>query len=382
MRALATALLALSTGAATTAVAQADASRMAFPQPGEWRLGVEALRWRFKESPIPVPLVTDGYVGRPDTKTFLGGQDLDTGGNPGLRLSGDYVLDGRRGLEANVFHFKSRATDAGVSSSGRLGSTDLILPYLDAVTRTETGTEISYAPLYSGTAREELANDLRGAEFNGTWALAPVGAWKVDLIGGLRYWRLHEKYRFTTSSPFIPPHPQDIWETTDEFDTANSFYGAQGGLRARFDEGAFFAHATVKVALGAMVQRARIDGSLVTNDFTNYGPTQVYAGGYFALPTNMGQHERTVFAAVPEAGLNLGYRISPAATVFAGYSLVYASRVIRPGNQVNRTINTTQSVAHTEDPDARLSGPAEPSYRYAESRFWSQGLNVGFAWRF
>jgi len=372
-------MLALSAGAATTAVAQADAAR---PQPGEWRLGVEALRWRFKESPMPVPLVTDGYAGRPDTRTFLGGQDLDTGGNPGLRLAAHYALDRRRGLEANAFYLRPRTTDAGVSSSGQLGSTELILPYIDAVTRTETGTEISYAPIYSGTAREEFSNDLRGAEFNGTWALEPAGPWNMDLIGGLRYWRLHERYRFTTSSPFIPPHPQDIWETTDEFDTANSFYGAQMGLRARLDRGDVVVQATAKLAMGAMVQKARIDGSLVTNDFTNYGPTQVFPGGYFALASNIGRHSRTTFAAIPEAGVTLGYRITPAATILAGYSLIYASQVIRPGNHVNRTLNPSQSVAHTEDPDARLQGPAEPSFRFTGSKFWSQGWSVGLAWRF
>lgn len=95
----------------------------------------------------------------------------------------------------------------------------------------------------------------------------------MDLLGGFRYLRLQETYTLTTSSPFIPPFPADIWNTTDEFETTNNCYGAQVGLRARFDWGRFFTSGTVKFAMGAMVQSADISGSLVTNDFTNFGPS-------------------------------------------------------------------------------------------------------------
>ena len=35
---------------------------------------------------------------------------------------------------------------------------------------------------------------------------------------------------------------------------------------------------------------------------------------------------------------------------------------MRPGNQINRTVNTTQSTSYTEDPKARLVGSAQPSF--------------------
>ena len=131
-----------------------------------------------------------------------------------------------------------------------------------------------------------------------------------------------------------------------------------------------------------MVQSVDISGSLVTNDFTNFETLQTFPGGYFAMGTNMGNRSRTEFAVVPEAALNLGWRITPSAAITVGYSFVYASNVVRPGNQMSRIINTSQSVAYTSDPAATLVGPAQPSFQFNTSSFWAQGINIGLAVRF
>ena len=339
---------------ATMAEAQTTGPWETPPPVGSFNIGVEALFLWFNDSPAPVPLVTNTIVGLPNTQTYLGGQDLSTGSMPGFRITGAYQLNSNTGLEGNFFYIPERSTSRSVSSSGQIGSTDLIVPYFDAITNVQNGTEISFAPLYSGSAQEELKSELLGAEFNGTWPLAPSGEWKMDWLAGFRYFRLRETYTFTTSSPYIPPFTPDIWNTTDEFKATNNFYGAQVGIRARYDQGQFFANGTLKVALGAMVQDVDISGSLVTNDYTNFGPTQTFSGGYFALPTNIGSYSRTEFSVVPEVGLNIGYRINPQASIILGYSFMYASNVVRPGNQINRTVNTTQStVVHR-----RPGGPA------------------------
>jgi hypothetical protein len=349
---------------------------------GPFTIGAEALLWWFKDSPAPVPLITDGLVGAPGTKVLLGGKDLDTGANPGFRVTAGYAVTDRWGIEGGVFYIPTRSTSKPVSSSGKFGSTDLILPYIDASSGEETGTEISFAPIYRGSARETLTNNLLGAELNGAWALTPAGAPRVELLAGFRYLRLHENYRLDTSSPFIPPNPQDIWDTTDEFDTRNNFYGVQLGARARFDWGPVYASGTVKVGLGAMRQSVDISGSLVTNDYTNFGPTQTFAGAYFAQPSNIGTYTRTAFAVVPELGANLGYQITPRVSIFAGYTFLYVNSVVRPGNQIDRTLNATQTTAFTENPSPTPEGPARPTFKFKTSDFWAQGLNVGLAFRF
>lgn len=377
------ALLVLGVGIASAQTATAPPTSSApAPEPGRFTVSAEALLWWFKDSPAPVPLVTDGLVGQPGTKTFLGGDDLDTGANPGFRLTAGYAFTERWGVESSFFYIPSRSTSKSVSSSGQLDSVDLIVPFIDATTGRENGTEISFSPIYRGSATETLSNSLMGVDLNAAYALSPSGPWRVDLLGGFRWLRLHETYTLTTSSPFIPPFPQDIWNTTDEFDTINNFYGAQAGVRARFDWKGFFTSATVKFAMGAMVQSATISGSLVTNDYTNFGPTQTFAGGYFALPSNIGNYSRTVFAVIPEIGLNLGYQITSWMSVFVGYTFLYTNNVLRPGNQINRTVNTSQTTSYTEDPAAKLQGPAQPTFKFNSSDFWAQGINVGLAFRF
>ncbi|MEO7278616.1 MAG: BBP7 family outer membrane beta-barrel protein [Casimicrobium sp.] len=350
--------------------------------PGQIVVGAEALLWRFKSSPTPVPLVTDGYIGEPNTRVLLGGGSVDAGANPALRITAGYGLTSRSALEANVFYIPPRSTHAAIASTGKLGSTDLVIPSIDAFTNHESITEISLAPIYKGSARVDFTNSLLGAEVNGVWAIAPAGSWKLDFIGGLRYLRLNEKYSFSTSSSYNPPFPPDVWLSTDRFETANHFYGSQVGFRARLDQGSFFVAGTVKVAAGAVVQSVDISGSLVTNDFTSSGATVTYPGAYFALPTNIGRYSRTAFAVVPEAALNVGYQITPAVTLVLGGSLLYANNVVRPGKQLSRTINSTQTTAYTENPTARLTGPALPTFQFNHSAFWTQGVSLGLTVRF
>lgn len=381
-------LLLLAGGAASAqTVAPGSASS------GPFSVSAEALLWWFKSSPTPVPVITDGPLADPATKVLLGGGDLDTNPNPGFRVTAGYAPSGRWGLEGSFLYIPERSTSRSVASSGQPGSTDLLLPYFDVTENRETATEISLSPIYRGSAREELSNSLLGAEVNGTWALASGRPWRVDVLGGVRWLGLRETYTITTSSPFIPPQPVDIWDTTDKFDASNDFYGAQVGARARYDWGRWFASGNLKVGLGAMVQTVDIDGSLVTNDFSfapltppgqpaSFGPTETFPGGYFALPSNIGSHTRTVFAVVPEVGLNVGYRITSWASVFVGYTFLYTNNVVRPGNQLNRNINPTQSVSWVGETALNPQGPAQPSFKFNSSDFWAQGINVGLSFPF
>jgi Putative beta barrel porin-7 (BBP7) len=364
------------------ALADAASAQTAGSDVGRFTIGAEALLWWFKSSPTPVPLITNGTLDQPGTRVFLGGDSLDTGANPGFRVTAGYGLTERWGIEGSFFYVPPRSTSRSVASSGQPGSTDLILPFFDVVNGFESGTNISQARSFRGSATETLSNNLLGAELNASWALRSGGPWRVDLLGGFRYLRLRETYSLTTSSPNIPPFPLDVFNTTDEFETTNNFYGLQAGARTRFDWGRWFATGALKFGLGAMVQSVDISGSLVTNDFNAFRATQTFSGGYFALPSNIGNHTRTVFAVVPEVGLNLGYRITDWASVFAGYTFLYTNNVARPAKQINRNVNATQSVAITDDPAAALVGAAQPSFKFNSSDFWAQGLNVGLAFRF
>lgn len=367
------ALAAAITTAAGVASAQGTAGA------GPWTFGAEALVAWFKASPTPVPIITDYYLDAPDVNVLLGGGSVNTNPNAGLRLTGAYRIDSRWGIEATGFYIPSRSTSNGVSSTGQAGSTDLLMPYVDADTGRESVSYISDAPDYAGSAVATLDNNLGGFELDATWAMGATAGWRTSLLGGFRFLQLRETYTITTSSPYIAPNPSDIWNTTDNFDARNRFCGLQVGIRSAYDKGPWTATLLGKIALGTMQQRVSINGVLETNDFNGYGAVQNFTGGYYALPSNSGDHSRSQFAVVPEVGINVGYKLTPRVSAFLGYSFLYASNVVRPGDQVDRTINTTQNVAWTGSTTLDPSGPSQPSFGFNTTSFWAQTLSLGVA---
>ncbi len=360
-----------------TAAAQAPA-----PDAGRLYGRAEYLLWWTKDSPAPVPLVTDGVLGA-GGRTLLGGDDIDLGHRNGARFTLGYWLTGDRawGVEASGFFLSSATERRSVSSSGAAGTRDLFVPFLDPTLPGENVTNLSLAGEYSGTATERLRSGLWGVELNGVKPLGAPGPVRLELLGGFRYLRLTEDYSFRTSSPDLPPGPVTVFTTRDDFDAGNSFYGVQVGARGRYDLGPFTADAGLKLALGVMRETMDIAGSLTTNQFT--APTVVtFAGGYFAQRTNIGSYGRNVFAVVPEASLNVGYRLTSWASIVAGYTFLYASNVARPGEQIDRTVNPTQSPSFGGPLPTNLAGAARPRFRFEGSDFWAQGLSLGVAFQF
>lgn len=58
-----------------------------------------------------------------------------------------------------------------------------------------------------------------------------------------------------------------------------------------------------------------------------------------------------------------------------GYSRILLHDVARTGDQLDRTVNTSQIVARP------LDGPARPAAQIAGSDLWLQGLNRGLDYR-
>jgi hypothetical protein len=288
----------------------------------------------------------------------------------------------RWGLEASAFYLPSRSTSRSVGSSGEAGSQDLFIPFFDVTGPGESVTGLSSAGRFSGRATEELSARLLGAELHGAMNLMSTAAWRLDILGGFRFLNLRETLTFNTDSPNVDPRPADVFQTRDQFETTNNFYGAQAGVRARYDRGPWAFKGTFKFALGVMTQSVDIDGFLLTNDFNDFGEPETFPGGYFAQPTNIGSHSRTEFAVVPEIGLNLEYHVTDWITILAGYTFLFTSNVVRPGDQIDRGINPTQSASFGGTPPTPLVGPARPAFQFHDSDFWAQGLNFGVTFRF
>jgi hypothetical protein len=63
-----------------------------------------------------------------------------------------------------------------------------------------------------------------------------------------------------------------------------------------------------------------------------------------------------------------------------GYSFLYLSSVVRPGDQIDRVLNVTRIPNFV--PGAVPSGPLRPMPLIHDTDFWAQGINFGVEFRF
>ena len=127
----------------------------------------------------------------------------------------------------------------------------------------------------------------------------------------------------------------------------------------------------VKVAVGDVYQSVNIAGSSVT------GNNVPVATGVFAnYSTNVGNYGRNQIGVLPEGCIKIGWDITDHVRVYAGYDVLFLSSVMRPGNAIDPTINTSNVFSPT------ATSPARPAFVFTNSTFWAQGLNVGLEYHY
>ena len=128
------------------------------------------------------------------------------------------------------------------------------------------------------------------------------------------------------------------------------------------------------VAMGSTHQEVSINGS------TTIAPAAPVRGGLLALPSNIGNYSRDKFTVVPQIGLNVGRQLNNNLRAYVGYNFIYWSSVVRPGDQIDPVINTTQ-LPDKNGPNP-LVGPARPAFTFHDTSFWAQGISFGLAYSF
>ena len=352
--------------------------------------------WWVKGSALP-PLVTTGpadptlnpppgALGANGTVVLFGGNSNNSGPFSGGRFTvGGWLDQGQTvGIEASYFFLGSRSNNFTASSSGAPGSTVLARPFFDVSTGLRNSELISFPGLASGTVSVQSTSQLQGAGINGLCNLCcscydacnpcqPACGYRVDLLGGFQYLDLSEGLLVVENTQLLPNSPILPGETIRAFDqinTRNQFYGPQIGVRAEAWRNRWFANVTGLVALGDTHQTVDING------FTTFSPPVAGLGGrgdVLTLPSNIGHYERDVFSVVSQVNFNIGYQVTNNVRVFVGYSFLYWSNVVRPGDVIDQRVNSTRTPGSLLPP----SGPASPLFNFRDSDFWAQGINVG-----
>jgi hypothetical protein len=325
------------------------------------------------------PIGSTGVLGEPGTTVLFGGH-LDNEERSGGRFTAGYWFDNCQtlALEGTVFFLANRNANFAANSNT---FPVLARPFFNLNSGTEF-SEVTTSPgLATGSIAVNTFSRLWGADLNLRYNVCDNCAWRFDVLGGFRYLSLREGLNIQESilaSPTAPMFPGDMIVVNDDFNTRNQFYGGQIGARLGWTRNRWSIDWLTKVAFGDTRQTVDIQGNqLIT---TPGGATSFFNGGLLALGSNIGSFSRDRFAVVPETNLILGFRVTDHLKLLIGYSFLYWSNVVRPGNQIDRVIDVSQI------PNSGLTvaptGQGRPAPLFKSTDFWAQGISFGMEFTF
>jgi hypothetical protein len=344
----------------------------------------ELLLWWANRPRIPVLATTSasgvgtGFLGDPDTRTLLGPGTFGPGFQLGFRVRAGGYLDecANIGWDASYF-FLGRGREKVVFGGLPVLTRPVFAPNFNA----EFGEVVTRQNLSEGRFEVEQDSFLWGADVNYRCATCRTCAASYGWLLGYRHVNLTEQLRMTeflTATGTLATDPIGTRVVVgDRFRTQNRFHGGQMGAWWNNPLGQLELDVRATVALG-------VTNSIVTvrgfQQKTRPGEqTQSFTGGLLATGPNLGRFRQRAFSVVPEVTVNLGLMVSPNVRAYVGYNFLYWSNLLRPGDQIDRTVDLT----FVPNPPAgvRPSGQIRPTVPFIRSDFWAQGVQLGLELR-
>ncbi|MEI8375695.1 MAG: BBP7 family outer membrane beta-barrel protein [Planctomycetota bacterium] len=355
------------------------------------------------------PNATDniGYIGEKGTQVLFGDEDINNKSRSGGRIQAGLWLNPCMtfGFEGEYLSLADETTDFRLWSDG---NPIISRPFYD-VGRTlpiENIEKVAYPRGYPGSF--DGAIDIGAiTRFHGAAAhflfttCRQEGSWtdecgscttyhdryRAIFVAGYRYLSLEDQLGITENLTSTEPEPVNPLNPTgtqgvsaflihDQFNTQNSFNGADLGMKFEFQRNRWSLDMFPRIALGSTHSTVDITGSTRT---TSPAGVQANAnGGLLALPgLNIGHYSKDNFTVVPELDLNLGFQFTNHTRLVVGYNALYWNKVVRAGEQIDRTVNGTllpNAAANGIPPAGDLT---RPRFTFQETGFWAQGINVG-----
>jgi hypothetical protein len=353
-----------------------------------WVTG-EYLLWRIRASKPPL-LVSSGQgidpvpgaLGNPGTDPLYGGANANNGWRSGGRffLGGWFDCEEQYGAEAGYLFLASRDTGFFQAGDGSPTSPIIARPFLNALTQSNDASLVSFPGLIAGAIAVSNTSSLQGAEVNGLVNLYMTRGFRLDALAGMRFLYLTEALQVRESDLVQDGSPvlaNTSITVLDRFKTTNNFYAGQVGFKAALRRDHWDFEVVGKLAAGSMNQQVGIHGATALVPLS--GPAALFPAGFLALPSNSGDFHRDVFTFAPEVTLRFGYKCTEWLHLTAGYSFLYVDSVLRPGEQVDTTINPNQvPTSLTSGP----AGPARPAFAFHGTGFFAHGAAFGLLFQY
>lgn len=367
--------------------------RLCICLPSHGWVSVDYLGWYQAGMDTP-PLVTTSPTGTsqsaagvlPNAQTLFGGNDSILSDNMnGVRVRVGLWSATRpnAGAEGEYFGFGQQSEFFNANSTG---NPILARPFYNNVTGLQDSELVAFPNLLSGRVQVEADSQLASAAVRfrhimccsnscgySTLACAPVQAQsRFDATLGWRYIQLREGLTITEDLTSQSTANPGTFLIEDSFNTFNQFNGAELGVQWMGRRGYWNAEALMRVSFGNSLQQLTIDGSTQNPK----GGTPV-AGGLLAQPgRNIGTYQQEEFAIVPELGATVGYQLTQRLKLNVGYTFIYWSNLIRPGDQIDTTVNP-----NLLPPAIAGNTFLGPGFQVRETDYWVQGLSIGGEYR-
>ncbi|WP_197169316.1 BBP7 family outer membrane beta-barrel protein [Novipirellula galeiformis] len=373
---------------------------LCLPQDG-W-VSFEYLSWWQDGMSLP-PLVTTstnpnvaradaGVLGKDTTRVLFGGEEVLTDSFDGGRLRMGVWLD-----KCHTWAIAGEYFKIGSESESYFGNSNgnpvLARPFFNVTPSSGIAREDSELVAYNGTVTGSVSataeSELLGAGIHfrnlratnqgcNTWGLFGCPQQftsRTEALIGYRHLQLTEGVMIQERLTGINPVGNFVID--DQFATRNQFNGVDIGWVYSQNRGCWTLDGSLRLGIGTTHQTVSINGQTTISGDPNSTGSQTLPGGLLAQESNIGQYKRDEFSVVPEFNVNLGYRIHDNWRVMVGYTFLYWSNVVRPGEQISLDVNPNQ-LPPAANP---MTGPARPHFAFDSVDYWAQGISTGLEYR-
>lgn len=368
------------------------------PQDG-W-VTYEYLNWYQDELELPALVTTSldssvsrsqaGVLSSPMTSVLFGNQGLLGPSIDGGRLRFGVWLDRchQWGIGAEIFGMSNQSESFFASSEG---VPILARPFFNTLTGVEDAELVAYPGLVSGSVQVNVQSQFEGAGFqirNLRRTEEGCRKWwfcgcpehfccRSELLYGYRYLQLSESVTIQENLVSQDVNNPGSFDIMDSFRTRNQFNGIDLGWAVKTTRGNWTMDGSIRLAIGNSRQSVTVSGQSVITDPSSVPNQQVHDSGFLALDSNSGTYNQNEFAIVPEFGINLGYQLSDHLRFLVGYTGIYWSNVVRPGQHIDRDVNPNL----LPPVGTVTSGTNRPRFAFDTTDYWIQGISLGGEYR-
>jgi hypothetical protein len=201
---------------------------------------------------------------------------------------------------------------------------------------------------------------------------------RLDLLAGYQAARIDEDLSIDSLTVTQRLDTIESLAVSDIFDTKNEYNAGYFGLQADYRHCNWSLDVMAKFAFGNMHQTVSIDGQTVATD-ANGGVSVRNSGLLAQAATNVGVHVQDEFAFMNDTSVKLSYHATQRLKLSVGYSLMYWSNVVRPGDQINLNVDSRLLGDPPDNPDPPIT---QPAFVFKTTDFLLQGINLGMQYDF